>query len=68
MTTFESTVRNDLWLPALDRRDLDATLTCEASNSNLSQPLTTSITIDLLRNSILFHLNYLLFNSIYSIG
>lgn len=50
MTTFESTVRNDLWLPSLDRRDADATLTCEASNSNLTQPLTTSVTIDLLRN------------------
>ena len=50
VSTFESTVRNDLWIPALDRRDVDATITCEASNSNLTQPLTTSVTIDLLRN------------------
>ena len=49
VSTFESTVRNDLWIPALDRRDVDATITCEASNSNLTQPLTTSVTIDLLR-------------------
>jgi hypothetical protein len=47
VTTFENTVRNDLWLPSLDRSDLDATLTCEASNSNLTMPVSTSVTIDL---------------------
>lgn len=47
VTTFDNTVRNDLWLPSLDRSDLDATLTCEASNSNLTMPVSTSVTIDL---------------------
>jgi hypothetical protein len=32
-------------LPSLDRSDLDATLTCEASN--LTMPVSTSVTIDL---------------------
>ena len=47
VTTYENTVRNDLWLPSLSRHDLDAQLTCEASNSNLTAPVSTSVTIDL---------------------
>lgn len=56
VTTFDNTVRNDLWLPSLDRSDLDATLTCEASNSNLTMPVSTSVTIDLHMPPLSVHL------------
>ncbi|XP_050727933.1 nephrin-like [Eriocheir sinensis] len=39
--------RNALSLPPLTRADLNKTLTCQASNSNLSIPLSTVITIDM---------------------
>lgn len=46
---FDDTVRNDLWMPSLGRQDLDAVLTCEASNSNSTPPLAASVQIDLVR-------------------
>lgn len=52
-TTFENTVRNDLWLQSLGRQDVDVTLTCEASNSNLTQAVSTSVTIDLYRKILI---------------
>ena len=49
VVVFDDTVRNDLRIPSLDRQDLDAVLTCEASNSNLTLPLSMSVQIDLIR-------------------
>ena len=44
-------VRNELWIPALERRDFNATLICQASNSNLTQPVSANVTIDMERKS-----------------
>ena len=46
-TTSENTVRNDLLITKLSRRDLNKTLTCQAFNSNLTQSMSTSVSIDL---------------------
>lgn len=40
-------IRNELILPKLQRRDLMATLTCQASNNDISSPVQTSITLDM---------------------
>nr|XP_053643308.1 hemicentin-1-like [Cherax quadricarinatus] len=40
-------VTNTLVLPKMTRRDLHRTLTCQASNSNLTAPLTTTVTLDM---------------------
>lgn len=49
--TFEVTanglVKNTLEVPALQRHDLMAVLTCQASNNNISSPVTSSVTVDL---------------------
>ena len=40
-------VANRLEVPALTRRDLHRTLTCRASNTNMTAPLITSVTLDM---------------------
>lgn len=42
-------VGRSLRVSPLGRKDLLATLTCRASNNNISEPLTTSIVVDLIR-------------------
>ncbi|XP_053631281.2 protein turtle homolog B [Cherax quadricarinatus] len=41
-------VTNTLVVPKLTRRDLHRTLTCQATNSNLTAPLTTTVTLDMI--------------------
>lgn len=53
-------IRNELMLPQLQRRDLMATLTCQAANNDISTPAQTSITLDMnckyyFRFSFLFY-------------
>ncbi|KAK4294370.1 hypothetical protein Pmani_033013 [Petrolisthes manimaculis] len=43
----EEVVANTLTLPNLSRQHLYRVITCRATNSNLTQPLHTSITIDM---------------------
>lgn len=45
----ELTLRNTLRIPLLTRDDLDATLSCEAMNTNLSIPETDRVRIDMYR-------------------
>ncbi|XP_047501225.1 nephrin-like [Penaeus chinensis] len=40
-------VSNTLVLPPLSRRDLNRALTCHAQNSNLTEPLTTTLILDM---------------------
>ncbi|ROT77314.1 putative nephrin-like isoform X3, partial [Penaeus vannamei] len=40
-------VANTLVVPSLSRRDLNRALTCHAQNSNLTEPLTTTLTLDM---------------------
>ena len=40
-------VTNRLVVPSLTRRDLHRTLTCHATNSNLTAPLVTTVTLDM---------------------
>lgn len=53
-------VSNTLLLEPLSRDDLHRSLTCKASNTNLSAPLSTTVSIDMTRelidNSKIFHL------------
>lgn len=39
--------RNELELPTLARHDLMAVFTCQASNNNISAPLSASVTVDM---------------------
>lgn len=45
--TSDGAVRNELLLPRLHRFDLMAVITCQASNTNLTSPSTTSVKMDL---------------------
>ena len=45
--TFSTTVQNTLSVPQVTREDLGATLTCQASNNNISAPASSRVTIDL---------------------
>ena len=45
--TFGRTVQNTLSVPQVTREDLGATLTCQASNNNISAPASTRVAIDL---------------------
>ena len=45
--TFSKTVQNTLSVPQVTREDLGATLTCQASNNNISAPASTRATVDL---------------------
>ncbi|OQR79093.1 hemicentin-2-like [Tropilaelaps mercedesae] len=45
--------KNVLEIPALTRNDLMATLTCTASNNNISYPVSSSVIVDLNYNPIL---------------
>lgn len=47
--TPQAIVRNELVITRLRRNDLMTTLTCEANNSNLSEPISTSISLELNR-------------------
>lgn len=47
-------VTNTLVVPQLTRRDLHRTLTCQATNSNLTAPLATTVTLDMNCKSIFF--------------
>ncbi|CAG7826315.1 unnamed protein product, partial [Allacma fusca] len=40
-------VTNTLTMPKLTRADLEARLTCQASNSNISVPVSTTVTLDM---------------------
>ncbi|XP_068232418.1 neural cell adhesion molecule 2-like isoform X1 [Palaemon carinicauda] len=40
-------VSNTLFVPRLTRQDLDRTLTCKASNTNLTAPLVTTVSLDM---------------------
>lgn len=44
--TTNQITRNALYLPPLTRADLNKTLTCQASNSDLAIPLSQSVTLD----------------------
>ena len=46
-STFSGTVQNTLSVPQVSRDDLGATLSCQASNNNVSAPATAKVTIDL---------------------
>lgn len=48
-------VRNELVLLDLQREDLLTQLTCQASNTNLTVPVSVTVTIDLSRKCI-FHI------------
>ena len=50
--TYEQTVsgnaiRNELELPSLQRHDLMAVFTCQASNNNISMPTYSTVSVDL---------------------
>ncbi|KAL3203621.1 hypothetical protein MRX96_041812 [Rhipicephalus microplus] len=45
--TSESTSRNELLIPKLERSDARSVLTCQASNTNLTLPVYASVTIDM---------------------
>lgn len=45
--TTQGYVRNELVLPKLHRSDLLVTYTCQAVNTNLTVPVSSSITIDI---------------------
>ncbi len=46
-STFSGTVQNTLSVPQISREDLGATLSCQASNNNVSTPASSKVTIDL---------------------
>lgn len=46
-STIKGRVRNTIRLPNLSRSDLGMNLTCLASNSNVSIPTSTTVTVDL---------------------
>lgn len=46
-STIKGRVRNTLRLPNLSRSDLGMNLTCQSSNNNISEPTSTTTTIDL---------------------
>ena len=46
-TVNDNEVSNQLTLPSLSKADLGSILTCQASNSNLSVPVSTSVKLDL---------------------
>lgn len=46
-TTFSQTVQNTLTIDKVSRKDLGAILTCQASNNNISIPVSTRVTVDL---------------------
>ena len=52
--TFGRTVQNTLSVPQVTREDLGATLTCQASNNNISAPASTRVAIDLKCEFLLF--------------
>lgn len=39
--------RNEFFIDKLQRKDLMATLTCQASNNNISPPVEASVTLDI---------------------
>ncbi|RWS08367.1 nephrin-like protein, partial [Dinothrombium tinctorium] len=45
--TPQGIIRNELVISRLTRKDLMSTITCQASNSNLTRPAASSITLDL---------------------
>lgn len=45
--TFSRTVQNTLSVPQVSREDLGASLTCQASNNNISAPASSRVAIDL---------------------
>lgn len=44
--------QNQLIIEALNRYDQGAVYTCQASNSNLSAPVSSSVTIEMFRKSL----------------
>jgi hypothetical protein len=60
---FELSTVNDLLLPALQRPDLFSVYTCQATNNNLTAPLSKSVSIELLckYSLFVFFVNNLLF-------
>lgn len=44
-------VRAEVWIPSLTRDFARANLTCRAHNNNITEPLSTTITLDLYRES-----------------
>lgn len=42
-------VRNTFYMQPLQRKDLHAVFTCQASNNNMGLPVSTSITVDMNR-------------------
>ena len=45
--TAKGSVRNELEIGALQRHDLMAVFTCQASNNNISEPVSSQVTVDL---------------------
>ena len=57
--TFSKTVQNTLSVPQVTREDLGATLTCQASNNNISAPASTRATVDLkCKINVVFSLSF----------
>jgi len=50
---FPSLRRNTLIVTELSRADLNAVFDCQASNNNISQPVSTSVAIEMHRKSML---------------
>lgn len=46
---FAQVVNNQLVVPSLERSDLHAIYTCTASNTNITQPVSTAITVEMHR-------------------
>ncbi|GIY69677.1 nephrin [Caerostris extrusa] len=51
--TSQGYVRNELPLPKLHRSDLLVTYSCQATNTNLTVPVSASVTIDINRKYII---------------
>ncbi|GIY07111.1 uncharacterized protein CDAR_101111 [Caerostris darwini] len=50
--TSQGYVRNELPLPKLHRSDLLVTYSCQATNTNLTVPVSASVTIDINRKYV----------------
>lgn len=55
---FPALRRNTLIVKDLSRADLHAVFDCQASNNNISQPVSTSVAIEMHRKCIIFIVQY----------
>lgn len=61
--SYSRTVQNGLSIKNLSRAELGAQLTCQASNNNLSLPVSTRVTIDMKCKSFIHAYYYFEINS-----